>query len=70
VPQPRLQAFFRTIRDGTMWLQPDGPQGPMPRKTAWMVRPGCKCGYRYGGVLVEPQALPQTQEDPHCNTPQ
>lgn len=72
VPQQRLQAFFRTIRDGTTWLQPDGPQGLMPRKTAWMVRPGCTCPYRYGGVLVEPQVFPSWMSDvlrtymPYC----
>merc|ERR1719469_842070 len=29
------QAFFETVRDNTNWVQPEGPLGPMPRKTAW-----------------------------------
>jgi len=73
VPQSRLAAFFNTIRDGTDWQQPQGPQGLlMPRKTAWMVKPGCRCQYRYGGVMVEPQAFPAWMTDlirtymPYC----
>jgi len=75
VPHARLANFFSTIRDGTTWLRPDGPQGPMPRKTAWMVRSGCKCPYRYGGVLVQPQVFPAWMTDvlrtymPYCGMP-
>lgn len=51
--------YFETIRDGTDWKQPEGPQGPIPRKTAWMVRGGCDCTYRYGSIEVGPQIFPR-----------
>lgn len=35
-----------------------GSHGPVPRKTAWMVKKGCSCTYRYGGLEVEPQIYP------------
>merc|ERR1712048_778899 len=44
--------------DGTSWFQPEGPLGLIPRKTAWMVKGGCSCTYRYGGIEVVPQAFP------------
>merc|ERR1711972_294518 len=46
------------IRDGTPWMQPEGPLGPLPRKTCWMVSKGCTCSYRYGGIQVAPQEFP------------
>ncbi|CAK0860281.1 unnamed protein product [Prorocentrum cordatum] len=58
INEARCREFFEKIRDGTEWLQPEGPLGPLPRKTSWMVRPGCSCTYRYGGVEVEPAADP------------
>ncbi|CAE8626792.1 unnamed protein product, partial [Polarella glacialis] len=50
--------FFERIKEGTTWLQPEGRNGPIPRKTAWMVRKGCECKYRYGGIEVEPAEYP------------
>eukprot|EP00434_Breviolum_minutum_P035539 symbB.v1.2.031463.t1/scaffold3639.1/size85583/2 len=35
-----------------------GPNGPIPRKTAWMVFFDCSCTYRYGRIEVEPQQYP------------
>lgn len=58
INEARCREFFEKIRDGTEWLQPEGPLGPLPRKTSWMVRPGCSCTYRYGGVEVEPAVYP------------
>jgi len=51
--------YFQMIRDGTNWLQPQTDKGIMPRKTAWMVKKGCECSYRYGPFEV-----------PHCEYPQ
>jgi len=50
--------FFELIREGVDWRQPEGPTGPIPRKTAWMVSKGCSCTYRYGGIEVPPQEYP------------
>lgn len=50
--------FFRKIKSGTDWQQPEGPFGPVPRKTAWMTKQGCSCTYRYGGLEVEAQEFP------------
>ena len=36
------------------WLQPEGRWGPIPRKTAWMVRQPCQCSYGYVGALSKP----------------
>lgn len=58
VSYSKLDHFFRSIKDGTDWCQPVGSQGIIPRKTAWMVAPGCRCPYRYGGLEVQPQAFP------------
>lgn len=56
--QPTLDAYFADIRDGTDWKQPEGRNGPIPRKTAWMVAKGCECHYTYGSIAVEPQEYP------------
>lgn len=50
--------YFNTVKEGTEWLQPEGKNGPIPRKTAWMVREGCECTYRYGSIQVPPQVFP------------
>jgi len=50
--------FWKDVHDGTVWDQPMGPHGPVPRKTAWMVKQGCSCTYKYGGLEVEPQVFP------------
>jgi alkylated DNA repair dioxygenase AlkB len=55
----QTKIFFDTVRDGTNWVQPEGPNGPIPRKTAWMVVAGCKCAYRYGQIEVPPQEYPE-----------
>lgn len=51
-------SFFDAARSCTDWQQPSGPQGPIPRKTAWMVQGNCSCVYRYGSVQVQPQPYP------------
>lgn len=58
VSASRSKAFFEDVKSGTNWVQPTGPLGPMPRKTAWLVAPRCACTYRYGGVAVSPQEYP------------
>jgi len=55
--------YFNLINEGTDWKQPQGNLGPIPRKTAWMVWPGCKCVYRYGSIEVEPLDYPQWMEE-------
>lgn len=59
VPTAQLGNFFKTIYGNTEWEQPEGPQGLLPRKTVWMVKRGCKCPYRYGGVTIHPQEFPE-----------
>lgn len=56
--EAQCQHFFERIRDETDWRQPEGIRGVIPRKTAWMVREGCSCVYRYGGIEVEPDVFP------------
>lgn len=41
------------------WLQPEGRFGPIPRKTAWLVKPPCSCRYIYGGTKVPPSPYPE-----------
>lgn len=53
-----LNQWFAQVRDGTTWSQPEGKNGPIPRKTAWMVASGCKCHYSYGGFDVDHQVFP------------
>jgi len=50
--------YFNIIKEGTDWQQPQGNMGPIPRKTAWMVWPGCQCSYRYGSIEVPPADYP------------
>jgi len=52
------EAAFATVKACANWSQPSGPNGPLPRKTAWMVARDCTCSYRYGGVEVAPQMFP------------
>mmetsp|Transcript_34769 Transcript_34769/g.95882 ORF Transcript_34769/g.95882 Transcript_34769/m.95882 type:complete len:699 (+) Transcript_34769:41-2137(+) len=56
-----LRGFYDRVAAGTEWHQPVDPRSaePIPRKTAWMVSPGCTCTYRYGGVDVSPQTFPE-----------
>jgi len=54
----QCNTFFDRIKNGTKWLQPEGPMGPIPRKTAWMVKRGCTCTYRYGQIEVPPLEYP------------
>merc|ERR1719222_245001 len=55
----QTKSFFDTAKEGIDWKQPDGPTGPIPRKTAWLVAPGgCNCTYRYGRIEVDPQTYP------------
>jgi len=75
VGQDRLDIFFNNIKSGTQWSQPPGPYGVIPRKTAWMVVPGCLCTYRYGGIEVQPQVFPPWMQEimslymPYCGLP-
>jgi len=57
-PAGKTKELFELVRDGTEWTQPEGPIGPIPRKTAWMVGSRCRCTYRYGGVEVPPTEYP------------
>jgi len=57
------RVFFNRIRDGTDWKQPDGWNGPIPRKTGWMVAKGCTCSYRYGGIEVDAEEYPPWMTD-------
>jgi len=72
VAHDHLTIFFEKIRNGTQWSQPAGPLGVIPRKTAWMVTPGCSCTYRYGGIEVQPQVFPEWMHEvlgiymPYC----
>lgn len=50
--------YFTLIDSSVQWLQPEGDKGPMPRKTAWLVRPGCECQYNYGSFQVPPSPFP------------
>lgn len=54
----QTRTFYQAVHDGTNWLQPEGPHGPIPRKTAWMVSDPCTCVYRYGSIEVPPQTYP------------
>lgn len=57
--QEQTKQYFNVIKDGTHWKQPEGPNGPIPRKTAWMVASnGCQCTYRYGRIEVDPTPFP------------
>mmetsp|Transcript_148023 Transcript_148023/g.475290 ORF Transcript_148023/g.475290 Transcript_148023/m.475290 type:complete len:584 (-) Transcript_148023:108-1859(-) len=70
--QDQCSMFFSAINEGTAWKQPQGSNGPIPRKTAWMVGQGCQCIYGYGGIQVEPQDYPPWMLQileltmPHC----
>mmetsp|Transcript_26447 Transcript_26447/g.47727 ORF Transcript_26447/g.47727 Transcript_26447/m.47727 type:complete len:653 (+) Transcript_26447:88-2046(+) len=57
--EEQCKSFFDAIKEGTDWKQPEGQHGLIPRKTGWMVRRGCTCRYRYGGIEVEPQEFPK-----------
>lgn len=74
--KPQCDAMFEQVRDGTEWVQPAGSKGLMPRKTAWMVKQGCCCTYRYGPFEVEAAEYPPwmmellTQVMPICGLQQ
>lgn len=55
--------YFDTIREGTNWLQPTSAYGVMPRKTAWLVKPGCTCNYHYGPFEVDACEYPNWMID-------
>lgn len=47
------------MRDlGGRWDRPSNSLGPMSRGTKWLVRPGCRCSYRYGGFTVPAESFP------------
>lgn len=50
--------LFNQVKAQTRWHQPSNAYGQVPRRTAWMTKPGCSCRYRYGGVEVESQPFP------------
>jgi len=55
--QEQCQAFFRQVKAGTDWKQPESPAGVVPRKVAWSTMKGCSCTYRYGAIMAEPQVF-------------
>ena len=55
LPAQAEKWFLDQALNCTEWRQPTGPNGPIPCKTAWMVREGCSCEYSYGGLTVRPQ---------------
>ena len=68
LPSPLSQAdrakFFELIYYGTEWLQPSLQSGEaIPRQTAWVVKSGCKCTYRYGRIEVPPAEYPPWMGD-------
>eukprot|EP00747_Dinoflagellata_sp_TGD_P167256 gnl/TRDRNA2_/TRDRNA2_191331_c0_seq1.p1 gnl/TRDRNA2_/TRDRNA2_191331_c0~~gnl/TRDRNA2_/TRDRNA2_191331_c0_seq1.p1 ORF type:complete len:474 (+),score=64.73 gnl/TRDRNA2_/TRDRNA2_191331_c0_seq1:132-1424(+) len=58
-----LRRFLITAVEETEWQQPVCGFGPLPRSTAWMVRGGCCCPYKYGGVEVTPEPFPRWMEE-------
>jgi len=52
-------AWFRIVEDGTPWSRPQlYGGGLLPRRAAWFVKSGCKCGYGYGGTHWPPVEMP------------
>lgn len=58
VEKAAAQDLFARVRDETPWTRPDGPHGPIPRQTSWMVQPPCICHYKYGGFQAEAVPYP------------
>lgn len=59
IPVELNNMFFTKVLEGTVWAKPLNSIGvEIPRKTAWMVKDGCRCGYRYGGLEVSPTTFP------------
>lgn len=56
--EEECDTMFETIRDGTPWVQPRSGKALMPRKTAWMVKQGCSCTYKYGPFEVDAVEFP------------
>jgi len=54
-----LRSFLTAAVEETEWQQPAARLGPIPRSTAWMVRGGCSCPYRYSGFEVMPEPFPK-----------
>lgn len=54
----QCKVWFEKVKNGTNWLQLQGTNGPMPRKTAWLVKQGCTCDYRYGSTVTPPEVYP------------
>jgi len=52
------QMYFDMIKNGTKWHVPSTGKLTMPRKTAWLVKSGCLCSYRYGAFEVAPAPFP------------
>jgi len=59
-----LQDFMHSINEELepYWRSPDGPLGAASRQTAWVVDGGCRCFFRYGGVVVEPAPWPASMD--------
>jgi len=54
---------FRFLRDEVDWEELVGVKGTVTRKTAWMVRDGCQCQYKYGKELVSPEPFPTWMDE-------
>jgi len=50
--------LFKEVHSGVDWQSTASPMGLVPRKTAWMVRDGCLCDYRFGKNVIKPAPFP------------
>lgn len=61
IGEDQSRKFLHTVMDGMDllgWDRPVSGLGRMARGTKWMVKAGCQCPYRYGGVTVSPNTFP------------
>eukprot|EP00928_Gymnodinium_smaydae_P078713 TRINITY_DN62804_c0_g1_i1.p1 TRINITY_DN62804_c0_g1~~TRINITY_DN62804_c0_g1_i1.p1 ORF type:complete len:627 (+),score=53.63 TRINITY_DN62804_c0_g1_i1:41-1921(+) len=55
---------LQTLIDRVEWTSlTAGKDNNVTRKTAWLVRDGCRCQYKYGKELVDPISFPQWMLD-------
>lgn len=79
VAEARAQHLLAVVMNGLdelCWDRPANGLGAMSRGTKWMVRSGCQCPYRYGGVTVQPVSFPPWMQEvlqacmPACGLPE